>query len=120
MANYAWTTGKPLPQVENGTTIEGWNLCQKLPHTKIFEGVTGLTFRNCNLINCDVPPDAVIEFCNRTQMEYCGHANPKLVERGILEACPTVCGHVTATDRVSIDGVLIETIYRYENKAVAG
>jgi hypothetical protein len=119
MPNYAWTTGKPLPVVDNGSTIEGWNLCQKLPHTKIFEGVTGLTFRGCNLINCDVPPDATVIDCNRGQMEWCGNANPKLVERGILAACPEVCSHVNGTDRVSIDGVLVETLYQYENKAVS-
>src|SRR3990167_188252 len=43
--------------------IEGVNFTQAFPHTKIFENCNGMTFSGCNLMNCDLPPDAIVKDC---------------------------------------------------------
>src|SRR5574343_1021719 len=110
MANYAFTTGRPLPEAQNGEVFESINFTQMLPHTKIFEGVQGLIFRKCNLINCDVPIGAVVESCLVAHIDFCTNVNPKFIDKG-YPACSENCSHVTGTDEVRIDGVLVETIY---------
>jgi len=119
MANYAWTTGNALPSSENGQIFENCNFHQKAPHTAIFSGVTGLIFRDCNLINCDLPADAVTVRCGTDHYEYCANANPKLVERGLLTAEPENCSHVTGSDTIQVAGVTVETVYYYANKKVS-
>jgi len=117
MANYAFTTGKPLPTVENGHTFVADNFTQALPHTTIFEGVTGLTFRNCNLNNCDIPVDAVEEGCGHIHLTFCTNIHPEFIGKGVT-TCDQVCEHVVDTDVVTIDGIPVDTIYHYKNKAV--
>jgi len=100
--------------VGNGDTFESCNFSQPIPHTKICEGYTGLTFVSCNLANCDVPPDAVVENCGVRQKSRCSHLHP---EWGLSE-CIEDCIHVVDTDEVWIDGQLVEIIYHYEDKAI--
>ncbi len=49
------------PDCDSGDTFIGCNLAQATPHTSICSGARGLRFVNCNLTNCDVPDDAVID-----------------------------------------------------------
>jgi hypothetical protein len=116
MANYSF---KELPAVENGAVIEGHNMVRAVPHTAIYEGVTGLTFRNCNLMNCDVPEDAAVEHCMRRHISYCSHVNPDWLFYGFISQCAVDCEHRTVIDTITIDGVAVDTNYTYENKAVA-
>jgi hypothetical protein len=51
------------PKPAEGDTFRDCNLSQAAPHTAICKGVKGLRFIGCNLVNCDLPPDAVIEDC---------------------------------------------------------
>lgn len=51
------------PPCEDGDTFEHCNLSQTEPNTAICEGKTGLVFTECNLSNCNVPPDAVVTKC---------------------------------------------------------
>lgn len=118
MANYAFTTGKPLPEAQSGQTFEMCNFTRLAPHTKIFNGVSGLTFRNCNLINCDVPADATVIDCNRGQVEYCGNVHKKWIEKGVAN-CAENCTHVTGTDIIQVGGVTAATVYYHADKAVA-
>jgi hypothetical protein len=116
MANYSFKTASlPIP---DGRVIELCNFCQLVPHTVIYAGETGLTFRNCNLTNCDVPGDSIIECCLRIQVEFCSHLHEKWIEKG-LTACAENCAHVTSTDIIQVGGVTVETIYTYEDKAVS-
>ena len=106
--NYAFTS----PTFANGDVIERCNLSQHTPGTAIASGVTGLTFRDCNLVNCSVPGDAVVEHCNTTQVSRCTNLHPNLIAHGLaaeVENCP----HVVDTDEIYIDGTLIDTIYHY-------
>ena len=117
MPNFAFTRGLPLPTANNGDTFEGYNFMQKSPHTAIFAGVTGLTFRKCNLTNCDVPVDAVIEGGLRFHKSLCANIYPDWVAKG-LPAEAVNCVHVVDTDTVTIDGVVVDETYHYEDTMV--
>lgn len=114
MANYAFTRGLPLPTANNGDTFEGYNFMQAQPHTPIFAGVTGLVFRKCNLMNCDVPVDAVVDDCLRIHKSLCSHNHPKWVDKGLAE-CVENCNHVIEIDVIKIDGVEVDTVYHRED-----
>ncbi len=117
MANYSFkTTG--LPEPVNGV-VEGHNFTQGAPHTKIYEGQAGLTFRNCNLLNCDVPGDAVVEGYTPCHISFCSHQHPEWLSRGFISECATDCTHRTIVDTFTIDGVAIDTHSTYEDKGVA-
>lgn len=114
MANYAFMTGDPLPNIEDGRTFTGDNFIQKNPYTLIFAGKIGLKFVNCNLTNCTLPGDAITEGSHPKQRSFCSHVHPKWE----LDMCPENCEHVVDTDEIYIDGVLIDKIYSYADKAV--
>jgi len=119
MGNYSFKTAG-LPEPVNGI-VEGHNFTQGVPHTTIYEGQTGLTFRNCNLLNCDVPADSIIDSCLRSQVSFCSHLHEPWLTVGYISACITSCSHLTVTDMVTIDGVAIDTNpnYTYEDTGVA-
>jgi len=112
MGNYS--IGRTLPKVKDGHTFVGDNFAQLFPNTKIFEGVTGLTFRKCNLVNCVVPADATIEKCLQVQTEFCANLHPEWVAKG-LPTEPENCSHVVDIDEITIDGVVVDTTYHYED-----
>ena len=116
MANYTFQIN-PIPDVANGHTFTGDNFLQMSAHTKILEGKTGLTFINCNLTNCDIPVDATTNIQPR-HASFCSNLHPNWVARG-LQTCAVNCEHVTSTDKVTVDGVLVDTVYHYSDKAVA-
>jgi len=64
--NYSWKT----PTVSDGDEFIMCNLVQETPLSDIFNGVTGLKFYRCNLVNIKLPPDAQVELCNTAQIEY--------------------------------------------------
>lgn len=115
MANYAY--GKTLPSVENGAVLQGHNFTQFVQNTPIFEGITGLTFAGCNLVNCSVPADANVVNCNIRQFSRCSHVHPELVGFGLTE-CSENCIHVVDADVLEIDGEVVETVYHYEDTVV--
>jgi len=116
MANYSFGL-RPIPDVENGHTFTGDNFCQLLPHTPILVGKTGIKFIKCNLVNCNIPVDAIKESCGHWHESFCTNMNPKLIEYG-QTACAVNCTHVTQVDTITIDGVMVDTHYIYESKAV--
>lgn len=105
------------PTFTNGQVVENWNLTQLQPHTAIGEGVTGLTFRNCNLLNCDVPADAVIEGSLHCHKSFCSHLHPAWIPHG-LPKCVEVCEHVADIDEVTIDGETV-LFYTYADEVVS-
>lgn len=54
-------SGQEVSAFEDGDVLEDCNCTQDAPHTPFGEGVKGLVFRRCSLINCDLPADAVVE-----------------------------------------------------------
>jgi hypothetical protein len=111
MANYSM--GVPLPDVENGHEFTNCNFAQMIPHTAIFEGLVELKFTRCDLVNCDIPQDAVLDGCLHFHRENCTNIRPRLIDQG-LTPCAENCDHVVDTDELTIDGVLIHTIYHYQ------
>jgi len=61
--------GQNRPALLPNTTYIRCNFAQAEPGTKIGEGVPGLRFVQCNLVNCVVPDDAVVERCCTAQVE---------------------------------------------------
>jgi hypothetical protein len=115
MANYSF---KELPAAENGAVIEGHNMVRAVPHTVIYEGVTGLTFRNCNLSNCDLPADAIIVSCLTGHTSFCSHLHDLWLTKGYISQCASDCEHRTIVDTITIDGVTVDSNYTYEDKVV--
>jgi hypothetical protein len=72
MANYS---GSRISQcvANDGDTLSGHNFCQEQPYTPILEGLTGLTFVDCNLVNCKVPAGSTIISSNISQIDRCSH-----------------------------------------------
>lgn len=105
------------PECSDGDVFEFCNLSQLVPHTAICAGRTGLTFRSCNLCNCAVPAESVVEDCMTAQVSRCSHLNPQLVERGLPE-CDVNCVHVESVDEIVVDGVVVETIYHRKDVVV--
>ena len=101
-------------QVSNDDVFENCNFSQITPHTRICKGYTGLIFRCCNLLNCDIPDNATIENCLIIQKSLCSNLYP---DCGLPE-CPENCEHVIDIDEVWIDGILIDKIYHYEDTIV--
>jgi hypothetical protein len=118
VGNYSFKTTN-LPEPVNGV-VEGHNFTQGNPHTAIYAGQTGLTFRNCNLMNCDVPAGSVVEnSLYPIHVSFCSHVRPEWLENNYISACGTDCIHKTVTDTMTIDGVAIDTHITYEDKAVS-
>ncbi len=118
MGNYSFkTTG--LPEPVNGV-VEGHNFTQGVVDTEIYTGQTGLTFRNCNLTNCKIPPDAIVEGSKYPRkVSYCSHNHPSWLEKSYIAECSTNCSHVVTIDNVTIDGVVVDQNHTYEDKAVS-
>ena len=90
----------------DGDVVDGCNFTQPVPWTPIAVGLSGLTFRNCNLVNCSPPADSVVESCNRVQISR--HT----------EACPVDCEHLVSSEDIIVDGVVVDTLRQYEDKVV--
>ncbi len=93
-------------QAVSGDTLKGHNFAQESPGTKILIGLTGLTFVDCNLVNCSPPSDSVVENCNLVQVSR--HT----------EACPVDCEHLVSSEDIIVDGVVVDTLRQYEDKVV--
>lgn len=104
-------------EAENGDVFIACNFNQSVPHTEILSGVSGLSFLNCNLMNCDIPVDSTIEKCLTVHKSLCSHINPKRLASGEITECEENCEHVVDIDTVSIDSSTI-TIYHYKDKVV--
>ena len=115
MANYSFPTDKKLPVIKDGHTFTNCNFMQEKPNTEIFKGISNLTFKSCNLVNCKLPADAKIISSNTAQKSFCSHLNPKWD----LPKCEINCQHVIDTDVIKIDNVTIDTIYHYEDKVIS-
>lgn len=113
MANYAFKNNDDLPDIPKNKTFTGCNFFQATPHTPIFEGVVGLTFRDCNLINCDLPNDATVISCNHNHYDFCTNLRPSLLQHGV-EACAEECKHVVTKKEIVVDGDGVDTIYLYQ------
>lgn len=111
MPNFAFKN--PMDEIEDGGVIDGGNFSQLLPGTAILVGKT-LTINGGNWINVQQQPEWTVNGGNWAQINRCSHLHPELVARGLPE-CVVECNHMMDKTEVVIDGVLIDTIYTYED-----
>ena len=106
--------GKNQSIVRDGDTIERCNCAQHTANTEIFKGVKGLWFINCNLLNCTLPPDAIVERGLVIEKTYCSHLHPEMVAAGMAEE-PEDCPHskLVVVDEVLVDGEVAVNGYSY-------
>lgn len=100
-----------LLNAQSGDIFKHVNFSQLVPHSSILSGIPDLTFIQCNLVNCDLPIDAIIDGGNKTQISRCSHLHPKWN----MDQCVKNCSHVVDTDEIIIDGVIVDTIYHYKD-----
>jgi hypothetical protein len=117
MSNYAFNRASKLSGTKDGTAFEGCNFFQCVPGTKILEGVSGLVFRDCNLINCSVPKDAIVDGCNVSQVSFCSHLHPEYVQAGLPE-CQENCAHVVSVEEIQLQGTVLYSIYQREDQSL--
>lgn len=112
-----WSFREPGDDIPDGSTINGGNYQQMEPDTAILAGKT-LTITGGNW--CNVLQDAAwtVTGGNWSQVSRCSHLHPEWVARG-LEECDEVCSHVISTDEIVVDGQVVETVYTYQDTAVA-
>lgn len=93
--------------------IENMNFSQHQPYT-VLTAYAGqaVTFRNCNMVNVAIDPAWTVESCNTAQISRCAHLHPDWD----LPAEPDNCPHVTDIDEITIDGMVVETIYQREDQ----
>lgn len=117
MANYSILKKLPVG-VKDGHAFNGDNFTQLFPHTKILEGVKGLRFIDCNLVNCDIPEDAETIGCLRAQIDFCTNLHPEY--RALNpNPCYQECEHVIGKISVKVDGrSVIQDQFTYKDKVV--
>ncbi len=102
----------------SGDVFEKCNFSRSVPHTEIFKNISGLTFNGCNLFNCDLPSGAVRTGGLHFHKDLCSHIHKNRLLLGEIGECEESCSHVVGTDTITIDGVLVDTIYHYEDTVV--
>lgn len=115
MPNYFFTD--PIDDFENGDVINNGNFSQLHPGTEILVGKT-LVINGGNWINVKAQPEWVIDGGNWAQIDRCSHLHPEFVEKHGLVECVTECKHMVNKTEIVIDGVLIDTVYEYQNEVL--
>jgi len=110
MANYSFADPTDIP---DGSTISSGNFTQLLPGTEIMVG-KALVITGGNWTNVKRQPEWVVTGGNWTQISRCSHLHPGLVQQG-LPVCPEDCAHQIEFEDIVVDGVVVDTISRYED-----
>ena len=86
----------PIPNIVDGDVLDDSNLAQVVP-TLLFDGIKNLTFKNSNLLNVQLDPDAghVVDDCLWIEKDFCSNNHPEMVEWG-LPQCDDNCKHKQA------------------------
>lgn len=108
MANYSFTD--PSAHFKNGDVIESGNFFQLIPNTEIMADLT-ISITGGNFTNVKKQAGWTVTGGNWTQVSLCSHVHPEFA----LTPCSGECAHMKSKDEVRIDGVLIDTIYVYED-----
>jgi len=112
MANYSGSSISKCVVV-SGDTLTAHNFCQESPNTPILTGLARLTFVDCNLVNCLLPEGSTVVSCNTAQIDRCSHLHDFLSYQ-----CEVECRHMTSKEEIIVDGVVVDTLYQYEDKVV--
>lgn len=112
MANYSFQD----PDLPDDSTINMGNFSQFAPNTEIMKGKT-LTINGGNFTNVKKQPEWTVTGGNWTQLDFCSHLHKDWNPHGLFE-CEIECSHMTDKDIVTIDGIVIDTIYQYEDTLI--
>ena len=115
MANYSYKD--PKDSFKDGDIITSGNFTQALPDTPIMSGIK-LTIRGGNFTNVRKDPAWKIEGGNWTQVDRCSHLNPKMAEAELIPLCKDDCKHMTGSDEIQVDGVVVDVVRYYEDLIV--
>lgn len=110
IASGNWSLKDPGDDIPSGSVVSNGNFSQLLPDTAILVG-KALTINGGNWTNVRQDPAWTINGGNWTQVEYCAHLHPEWN----LAVEADNCSHVIETDVVTIDGVVVDTIYHRED-----
>ena len=105
-----WSLIDPGDDIPDGSTINGGNFSQLLPDTPILVGKT-LTINGGNFTNARIDAAWTMNGGNRGQIDRCFWLNPNLALATEVENCR----HVIEIDTITIDSVLISTVYQRED-----
>ena len=86
----------------NGDVFIRCNFSQSVPHTEILTGVNGITFEKCNLMNCNIPVDAVKIDCLHIQKSLCSHLHQRRLDAGEITECAEDCVHVDDDNSIQV------------------
>lgn len=107
----------PINEFKNEDIINSGNFSQIYPNTEILVGLT-LTINGGNWVNVKPQPGWTINGGNWAQISRCSHLHPATwFEHGLIE-CALDCQHCIDIVDVIIDGVTLDTIYKYEDLVV--
>lgn len=113
--NKNFALGADTSAVQDGDTLIRCNCIQGRKNTAIFDGVTGLTFEQCNLLNAVPPADATIIGGLVIQRLFCSNLHPDWVDNGLLDPEPENCPHATWIEPVTVDGLTVaDGYYEYD------
>jgi hypothetical protein len=104
----------PKDSFKDGDIISAGNFTQAIPDTPIMVGIK-LTIRGGNFTNVRKDPAWKIEGGNFTQVDRCSHLNPKMAAVNLIPVCADNCKHMTGSDEIQVDGVVVDTVRYYED-----
>ena len=114
MANYSFKDPGKTGDIKDGAVINSGNFTQLVPGTEIMKDLN-LTINGGNFTNVKKQDQWAINGGNWTQIDRCSNLNPKWVGYGLTE-CPTECKHMVSKDVIEVDGIVVDTIYTYEEE----
>lgn len=107
------------PPLQNSDVVTGGNFTQIAPDTEICVGITDLTIEGGNWVNVKIQPTWTVTGGNHAQVNRCAHLHPEWVEKGLLPSNhPENCEHVVSVDEIKVDGVVVSTVYMYEDTVI--
>jgi hypothetical protein len=109
MANYSFQD----PDLPDGSVINSGNFTQLAPNTEIMVGKV-ITINGGNFTNVKKDPNWIVNGGNWTQINRCSHNWPDYIQHGLAE-CGDECEHMISKEEITIDGVLVDTLYTYED-----
>ena len=87
------------PPFQEHAVVDGGNFMQIQPDTEICKTIVNLTITGGNFTNCKAQPTWNVTGGNWTQIKWCSHEHPRLIEKGLPE-CEVDCVH-KSKDKVS-------------------
>jgi hypothetical protein len=113
MANYSFKDPGTTGDIKDGAVINSGNFTQLVPGTEIMKDLK-LTINGGNFTNVKKQAQWAVNGGNWNQINRCSHLHSDWISKGLPE-CVVECIHMVSKDVIEIDGVVIDTVYIYED-----